>query len=190
MEEAVVGRWQQPLWAAAGAGADQQSAREAELFEQIGRLKMALEWLKKKLTASVEEKRVLVEPTHPAISIRRQCALLGLSRASYYYQTAAEEALNLELMRRIDLQYMETPFYGWPKMTAALRRQGYPVNGKRVRRLMRQMGLQAITLWKVERLIAWLQNFRRVIVRYEYYPENYQGFVQLGCLVILLRQYL
>ncbi len=43
--------------------------------------------------------------------------------------------------------------------------------------------------WKVERLIAWLQNVRRVIVRYEYYPENYQGFVQLGCLVILLRQY-
>ncbi len=43
--------------------------------------------------------------------------------------------------------------------------------------------------WKVERLIAWLQNFRRVIVHYEYYPENYQGFVQLGCLVILLRQY-
>ncbi len=44
--------------------------------------------------------------------------------------------------------------------------------------------------WKIERLIAWLQNFRRVIVRYEYYPENYQGFVQLGCMVILLRQYL
>jgi transposase len=40
------------------------------------------------------------------------------------------------------------------------------------------------------RLNAWLQNFRRVIVRYEYYPENYQGFLQLGCLVILLRQYL
>jgi transposase len=44
--------------------------------------------------------------------------------------------------------------------------------------------------WKVERLIAWLQNFRRIIVRYEYYPENYEGFVQLGCIVILLRQYL
>jgi len=44
--------------------------------------------------------------------------------------------------------------------------------------------------YKVERLIAWRQNFRRVIVRYEYYPENYQGFVQLGCMVILLRQYL
>lgn len=44
--------------------------------------------------------------------------------------------------------------------------------------------------WKVERLSAWLQNFRRIIVRYEYYPETYQGFVQFGCSVILLRQYL
>ncbi len=51
-------------------------------------------------------------------------------------------------MRRIDAQYLATPFYGWPKMTAALRAHGYVVNGKRVRRLMRQMGLQAITVRK------------------------------------------
>lgn len=51
-------------------------------------------------------------------------------------------------MRRIDRQFLDTPFYGWPKMTAALRQQGYTVNGKRVRRLMRQMGLQAITVRK------------------------------------------
>jgi transposase len=44
--------------------------------------------------------------------------------------------------------------------------------------------------WKIERLIAWLQNFRRLIVRYEYYAENYLGFVQVGCMVILLRWYL
>ncbi len=44
--------------------------------------------------------------------------------------------------------------------------------------------------WKVERLIAWLHNFRRIVVRYEYYPEHYRGFVQLGCIIILLRQYL
>jgi len=62
----------------------EQAAREAELFEQIGRLKMELEWLKKKLTGSVDAKRALVEPDHPAISVRRQCALLGLNRASYY----------------------------------------------------------------------------------------------------------
>jgi len=44
--------------------------------------------------------------------------------------------------------------------------------------------------WKVERLMAWLQNFRRVLVRYEYHAENYLGFVQLGCIIILLRWYL
>jgi putative transposase len=48
------------------------------------------------------------------------------------------------LMRLIDQQYLETPFYGWPRMTAVLRRQGYMVNGKRIRRLMRLMGLQAL----------------------------------------------
>ncbi len=74
--------------------------------------------------------------------------MLGLSRASYYYAPVPEDPLNLELMRRIDAQYLETPFYGWPKMTAALRRQGYQVNGKRVRRLMRLMGLQAIIVRK------------------------------------------
>ncbi len=93
-------------------------------------------------------KRALIEPEHPDLSIRRQCALLGLSRASYYYAAVPEDPLNLELMRRIDAQYLETPFYGWPKMTVALRKQGYPVNGKRVRRLMRQMGLHAITVRK------------------------------------------
>jgi putative transposase len=90
----------------------------------------------------------LIEPDHPDLSIRRQCALLGLNRAAYYYEPMSENPLNLELMRRIDAQYLKTPFYGWPKMTAALRNEGSQVNGKRVRRLMRQMGLQAITVRK------------------------------------------
>ncbi len=126
----------------------EQSAREAELFKQIGRLKMELEWLKKKLTGSLDDKRALVESDHREHSIRRQCALLGLSRASFYYEPVPPDPLNLELMRRIDAQYLEAPFYGWPKMTVVLRKQGYSVNGKRVRRLMRQMGLQAITVRK------------------------------------------
>jgi putative transposase len=100
------------------------------------------------MTGSVEQKRALVEPDHPNLSIRRQCALLGLNRASYYYQPATTDPLNLELMRQIDAQYLKTPFYGWPRMTAALRAQGYAVNGKRVRRLMRLMGLQAVTVRK------------------------------------------
>lgn len=89
-------------------------------------------------------KRALIEPEHPQLSVRRQCELLGLARASYYYQPRAASPLNLELMRQIDKQYLETPFYGWPRMTVVLRQQGYAVNGKRVRRLMRQMGIQAI----------------------------------------------
>ncbi len=86
----------------------------------------------------------MIEPHHPALSIRRQCALLGLNRATYYYQPATESAENLHLMRLIDAQYLKTPFYGYPRMTAHLRAAGYPVNHKRVARLMRLMGLQAI----------------------------------------------
>src|SRR5205823_4840206 len=101
-------------------------------------------WVKKKLTVSVEAKRALIEPSHPQLSIRRQCALLDLNRATFYYTPVPEDPYNLELMRRIDQQYLETPFYGWPRMTVVLRRNGYQVNGKRVRRLMRRMGLQAL----------------------------------------------
>ena len=54
-------------------------------------------------------------------------------------------------------------------------------DGRKLRRYKRR--------WKVERLFAWLQNFRRILVRYEYHDENYLGFVQLGCLLILLRAY-
>jgi putative transposase len=78
------------------------------------------------------------------ISVRRQCELVGLNRSTLYYAPARESELNLELMRLIDAQYMLTPFYGWPKMTAHLRRLGYAVNHKRVQRLMHRMGLQAL----------------------------------------------
>jgi putative transposase len=105
---------------------------------------MELEWLKKRLPNSIEAKRAMIEPEHAAISIRRQCALLGLNRSTLYYQPATESAVNLQLMRLIDEQYLQTPFYGWPRMTAHLRRQGYHVNGKRIRRLMQLMNLQAI----------------------------------------------
>jgi putative transposase len=69
---------------------------------------------------------------------------VGLGRASYYYEVASESELNLTLMRLIDAQYMETPYYGYPRMTQILRRAGHGVNRKRVARLMRLMGIQAI----------------------------------------------
>ncbi len=126
-----------------------QVIQESELYEQIGRLKMELECfcfgyrvasLKKNLPPSVNDKRGLIEPDHPVLSVRRQCELIGLNRGTYYYEPAKETPLNLTLMRLIDEQYMKTPFYGYPKMTQYLRSQDYWVNPKRTARLMRVMG--------------------------------------------------
>ena len=85
-----------------------------------------------------------IEPQCREIPIARQCALLGLARSSYYWRPAAPDPYDLVLMRRLDEQYTRTPFYGVPRMTAQLRREGHGVGRKRVRRLMRQMGLQAV----------------------------------------------
>jgi putative transposase len=107
-------------------------------------LKVELDWLKKKLDISVEAKRQLVESEHPRISLRRQCALLGLARSGLYYRPVGESAEDVELMRLLDAQYTATPFYGIRRMTAWLRSQGYAVHHKHVSRLLRTMGLEAI----------------------------------------------
>ena len=93
---------------------------------------------------TTEEKRTQVEPGHPCLSIRTQCDLLGLNRSTLYYQPVETDEYTLSLMRLIDEQFTRTPFYGVPKMTAWLRRQGHHVNPKRIRRLMRLLGLEAI----------------------------------------------
>ena len=85
-----------------------------------------------------------MEPDEEQLSLRRQCELLGISRASLYYQAVSESAENLRLMRRIDEQYTRCPFYGSRRLTAWLQGQGFEVNRKRVVRLMRQMGLEAV----------------------------------------------
>ena len=74
----------------------------------------------------------------------RQCHLLGVNRSSWYYEAVPASEEDLELMGLIDRQYLATPFYGTRRMTEALKRMGHPVNRKRVRRLMRMMGLEAI----------------------------------------------
>lgn len=92
----------------------------------------------------MDERRALVEPTHPDLGIERQCDLLGLARSSYYYQPAPAKPEDLHLMRLLDEQYLRTPFYGSRRMTVWLQQQGYGVNRKRVQRLMRVMGLVGI----------------------------------------------
>jgi putative transposase len=69
---------------------------------------------------------------------------MGISRSGYYYKAKGESPLNLHLMNLIDEQYTRTPFYGVEKMTEWLKWKGYPVNRKRIRRLMRMMGLEAV----------------------------------------------
>lgn len=86
----------------------------------------------------------MVEGNHPELSLSRQCVLLGISRGSLYYTPKGESALNLELMREIDEQYLKTPWYGARQMVRYLKRIGYKVGRKRIRRLMRKMGLRAI----------------------------------------------
>lgn len=89
-------------------------------------------------------KRTWIEPEQGQISVQRQCELIGLARSSWYYEAAQETPYNERLMQMIDQQFTETPFYGIRRMTAWLKTQGEPVNHKRVARLMRKMGLEAI----------------------------------------------
>lgn len=78
------------------------------------------------------------------LSVSRQCELIGLSRSSYYYEPATESAENLLLMAKIDREYTAHPFLGSRRMTTWLQGEGHEVNRKRVRRLMRLMGLEAV----------------------------------------------
>ena len=93
---------------------------------------------------SVERRRALIEPGHEQLSVVRQCELVSISRSSFYYQPVAETAANLALMRLIDAQFLETPWYGSRQMARHLRREGHAVGRKRVRRFMATMGLVPI----------------------------------------------
>ena len=86
----------------------------------------------------------MIDREEPKLSLVRQCALLGISRSSLYYLPTEAGAEDMELMALIDQQYLKTPFYGSRRMTAWLRNHGHQVNRKRVRRLMRLIGLEAI----------------------------------------------
>ena len=89
-------------------------------------------------------RRAMIDRDHQQLSLVRQCILLDVSRASVYYRPVPTRAEDLELMALMDRQYLKTPFYGSRKMKAWLLQQGYLVSRKRVRRLMRLMGLEAI----------------------------------------------
>ena len=86
-----------------------------------------------------------IDRGHPELSVRRQCALLGIHRSQLYYEPVPEQPEDLELMRLIDEQYLKTPFWGSRNFGVFLRKRGYRVNRKRIQRLMRKMGLEGIS---------------------------------------------
>ena len=86
----------------------------------------------------------MIEPDHPRLSIVRQCELASISRSSFYREPTVESEATLRLMRLIDEQFLETPWYGSRQMARHLRRNGWCVGRHRVRRLMTKMGLAPI----------------------------------------------
>jgi putative transposase len=89
-------------------------------------------------------RRGWIDPKHRELSVRRQCELLGMNRSTWYYEAVPEAAADLALMRLLDEQYLRTPYYGSRRMAVWLQDQGQSVNRKRVQRLLRLMGLEAV----------------------------------------------
>ncbi len=90
------------------------------------------------------DRRAMVDRDDPSLPVVAQCRLLKIARSTLYYRPAAVDPDDLVLMRRMDELYLASPFYGSRRMVAVLRREGLVVNRKRVQRLMRLMGLEAI----------------------------------------------
>lgn len=97
------------------------------------------------MNQNVSERRSHVARPHESLSVTRQCELLSIHRSGLYYRSVGESDLNLELMRKIDEEFMLHPFLGVKRMTTWLNKDcGYKVNRKRIRRLYRLLGIQAI----------------------------------------------
>ena len=90
------------------------------------------------------ERKAMIVPGRPGLSLSRQCRLLSISRSAFYYAPKGESPENLALMRRIDELFLKYPFYGSRQMVRQLRRENILAGRHRVRRLMRLMGLEAI----------------------------------------------
>ena len=129
-----------------GGSRSRRGTLKAELYQQIGKLQMEWTGLKKSPAFTLGQRRRWIAPHRDDLSIRQQCQLggdfAGRTRITRRNRQSGPE--NLQLMRLIDQQYTRTPFYGIRRMDSWLGEQGYGVNTKRVRRLIRQMGLEAI----------------------------------------------
>lgn len=139
--------WKKQLLEGAMSVFESPSADEpssAELYEQIGRLKVELDWLKKKWPSTVAERRSWIDSGDRMLSVRRQCELLGLHRSNVYYEPVPVSEDDLRLMRLIDEEYLQHPHLGSRGMVLHLERHGQLVNRKKMQRLLREMGLRSL----------------------------------------------
>ncbi|WP_426342443.1 IS3 family transposase [Pseudoduganella sp. S-14] len=151
----LVGQWKKEILENAGALFDvkrgpkpvDESSPEDKLYSEIGKLKMQVDWLKKKLGGMSPAERARWIERDDEMPLTMQCELASISRSSVYRRMEAavrEQSLTEEdsqLRGLIDEEYTNRPFYGSRRMVVFLRRRGYCVNRKRVQRLMREMGL-------------------------------------------------
>src|SRR5277367_3027499 len=122
----------------AGRGSDEAARQDRTTCRRAGFFGESLRSL------SLDRRRNMIDPGHPRLSIVRQCELAAISRAAFYREPTAETEATLRLMRLIDEQFLETPWYGSRQMARHLRRNGWCVGRHRVRRLMSKMGLAPI----------------------------------------------
>jgi len=99
---------------------------------------------KKVVMIPSEERKSMIDRDDETVPVSRQCGLLCLHRSGLYYKACSENSENLAIMRFLDEQYLQTPFYGVERLLALLQRKGYRVNRKRLRRLMRLVGWQTL----------------------------------------------
>ncbi|MCK5203929.1 MAG: IS3 family transposase [Desulfobacterales bacterium] len=123
----------------------QVDAKIDELHRQIGELKVENDFLSRKTRLlSRKQRQEMIDSNNKKLSLSRQCRLLKLNRSTVYYKKRPITPIDLKLMQLIDKQYLKIPSWGSRSMRNHLRRLGYKVNRKKVQRLMRFMGLEAI----------------------------------------------
>ena len=147
-----IAKWKKELRAGlpeifSGKKSSEENSKEQlvdNLYKRIGQLEMENDWLKKVTILSPEARKNMITGKDDIMSIRKQCELLSIYRSSLYYERRGENAYNLELMNMIDEEYTKHPNMGVPSMTEYLRDLGKKCEPKRVRRLIRVMGIEAI----------------------------------------------
>ena len=93
---------------------------------------------------SASNRRAKLDRHHPDLSVRRQCAMLGVARSGVYRELRPANDNDLEAMRRIDVLFTARPFFGARRIARTLTEEGFAIDRKRVRRLMRLMGIEAL----------------------------------------------